>query len=156
MKKKLKIGVMIAGEFTIPRPRGVIYAPMVLAKSIAENLTRKGHKVYFFAPRGSRLKVTKIISGDLEPFRIASGKNGSKIISNPRLKSILDRFVGGQEINKILSLWDQYLISLAYEMAIEKNWTLSTFIQWTGRFLLAWRLKKFQLSILCTNRSILG
>ena len=131
MKKKLKIGIMVAGEFTTPQPKGMIYAPITLAKSIAEELTRKGHKVYFFAPKGSQLKVTKIISGNLDPLRIASKKGGIKIISNPCIKIISDYYVSTlrasdsftrwAEVNKILNLWDQYLISLAYEMAIEKK-----------------------------------
>jgi len=113
MRKKLKIGMMVTGHFTIPPPQGIIYAPMMIAKAVAEGLTKKGHKVYFFAPKGSKLKVTKVISGGLKPLHGISGKRDLKILSDPQ--------TGGAEKEKIFNLWDQYLISLIYQKAIEKK-----------------------------------
>jgi len=113
MKKKLKIGMMVSGHFTIPPPEGIIYAPMMIAQAVAEGLTKRGHKVYFFAPKGSKLKVTKMISDALEPLHGISGKRDLKILSGSS--------TGGVETEKIFNLWDQYLISLIYQKAIEKK-----------------------------------
>jgi len=113
MKKKLKIGMMVSGHFTIPPPKGIIYAPMMIAQAVAEGLTKRGHKVYFFAPKGSKLKVTKMISDTLEALHGISGKRDSKILSGSS--------TGGVETEKIFNLWDQYLISLIYQKAIEKK-----------------------------------
>ena len=50
MKKKMKIGMMITGHFTIPPPKGIIYAPMTIAKYVAEGLTKEAIK-FIFSPR---------------------------------------------------------------------------------------------------------
>jgi len=112
----MKIGMMITGHFTIPPPKGIIYAPMTIAKYVAEGLTKRGHQVYFFAPEGSKLKVTKMISGRLKPLHGISGKKDLKILSGP--------YVGGLERSKIFSLWDQYFISLLYREALKKNFDI--------------------------------
>jgi len=113
IKKKLKIGMTMTGHFTIPRPKGVIYAPMLIAQAIAEGLEKKGHKIYFFAPQGSKPKVSKLISGNLKPLRGISGKKDSKILSGP--------YVGGIEVHKIFNLWDQYFVSLMYKVALKEK-----------------------------------
>lgn len=110
--KKLKIGMMITGHFTTPPPKGIIYAPMLIAREVAEGLEEKGHKVYFFAPEGSKLKVT-IISGNTRPLYGISGKRDLKILSDPNVKNL--------EMNKIFNLWDQYFVSLMYKTAIEEK-----------------------------------
>ena len=74
MNKKRKIGMTITGHYTIPPPKDIIYAPMVIAKAIAEGLTKRGHEVYFFAPKGSKLEVSRIISGDIKPLHGIRGK----------------------------------------------------------------------------------
>jgi hypothetical protein len=43
--KKLRIATMITGQCTCSPPKGVIYAPMLILKVIAEGLTRKGCKI---------------------------------------------------------------------------------------------------------------
>ena len=116
MKKKLKIGMMITGHYTIPSPKDIIYAPMFVAKAVAEGLTKRGHKVYFFAPRGSKLKATKIISGGLKPLHGISGKKDLKILSG--------KYVGPVERSKIYTLWDEYFISLMYKTAIKENFDI--------------------------------
>ncbi len=112
-KRKLKIGMMVSGLFSVPPPKDVIQAPMSVAKSIAEGIAKKGHQVYFFAPQGSKLKVTKIITGNLKPLKRAGWKNNSKILQSSFVRQI--------ETEKIFNLWDQYLISLMYKMALQKK-----------------------------------
>jgi len=116
MKRKMKIGMMISGHFTIPPPKGIINAPMIIAKYVAEKLVKKGHKVYFFAPKGSKLKVTKMISGGLKPLYGISGKKNLKILSGPYIRDL--------EKSKIFSLWDQYFISLVYKEALKKDFDI--------------------------------
>lgn len=116
MKKKLKIGMTITGHYTIPSPKDIIYAPMFIAKSVAEGLTKKGHKVYFFAPKGSKLKVTKIITGNLKSLHGISGKKDLKILSG--------KYVGPVEKLKLYTLWDEYFVSLMYKTAIKENFDI--------------------------------
>ena len=112
-KKSLKIGIIVTGHFTIPPPKGIIYAPMLIAQAVAEGMVKKGHKVYFFTPEGSKLKVTKLVSGNLKPLRGISGKKDPKILSGPH--------VGGIEVNKIFNLWDQYFVALMYRAASKEK-----------------------------------
>lgn len=108
--KKMRIATMITGHYTCPPPKGVIYAPMLIVKAIAEGLTKKGHRVTFFGPQGSKLKVTKIVSGGLKPLY---GKKEHPIFQDPKIDSA-----------KIANLWDQYLISLIYRQALEGKFDL--------------------------------
>jgi len=101
----MRIATMVTGHYTCPPPKGVIYAPMLIAKAVAEGLTKKGHKVVFFGPKGSKLKVTKIISGGLKPLR---GKKEHQILRDPKIDSA-----------KVANLWDQYLISLIYQEVLK-------------------------------------
>ena len=101
---------MITGHYTCPPPKGVIYAPMVILKAVAEGLTKKEHKVYFFGPEKSKLKVTKIISGGLKSL---FGPKKHKILEDP----LIDRA-------KVANLWDQYLISLIYQGALRGEYDI--------------------------------
>lgn len=105
---KMRIATMVAANHSYPLPKGAIYAPMLIAKIIAEGLTKKGHQVTFFTPEGSRLKVSKIISGGLKPLQ---GEGDHPILSGPNIRS--------KEQEKIFSLFDQYLLSLVYKEAMK-------------------------------------
>ncbi len=105
--------MMISGHYTIPQPKGIIYAPMTIAQAIAEGLTAKGHQVYFFAPFGSKLKVTKIVSNGIFPLHGISDQKRPKILNDPNVKDA--------EVHKIFNLWDQYFIALAYKTALKNN-----------------------------------
>jgi len=111
--KKLRIATMITGRYTCPPPKGVIYAPMLIAKAIVEGLVKRGHKVFFFGPEGSNLKVTKIISGGMNPLY---GKKEHQILQGPMIRE--------KEREKIKNLWDQYLISLIYQEALKGKYDL--------------------------------
>jgi len=113
LKSKLKIGMMISGHFIIPPPKGIIHAPMIIARAIARGLAKKGHQIYFFAPKGSNLKRVKMVTGQISPLYGISGKKYLKILSGPDIGEI--------ETNKIRNLWDQYFISLAYKMALKNK-----------------------------------
>lgn len=103
----MRIATMVTGHYTCPPPKGVIYAPMLIIKAIAEGLTKRGHKVFFFGPDGSKLKVTKIISGGLKPLH---GKKEHSILRGQNVKEV--------NYAKVANLWDQYLISLIYQKTL--------------------------------------
>jgi len=111
----MRIATMITGHFTCPPPKGVIYAPMLILEAIAEGLAKKGHKIFFFGPEGSKLKTVKAISKGLLP--LYSGKQpGSKnhpILNDPNIDQA-----------KVANLWDQYLISLIYREALKGKFDL--------------------------------
>lgn len=110
---KLKIAMMVTGRYTCPPPKGVIYAPMLIARSIAEGLTKRGHKVTFFSPEGSNLKVSKIVTGNLKPLQ---GKKEHFIFSDPNIRE--------REREKIRNLWDQYLIALIYRRVLNEKYDI--------------------------------
>lgn len=104
--KKLRIATMVTGHFTTPPPKGVIYAPMDIAIWVSVGLAKKGHKVDFYATKGSKISVTKVINGGLRALR----ENGED-------KILKGSYVGGAEVGKIFNLWDQYLIAQMFKEA---------------------------------------
>ena len=68
--KKLKIATMVSANVPIPLPKNYnkIFAPLEIAKDIAEGLAEKGHEVSFFAPKGSTSKKFKIKEVDFQPL----------------------------------------------------------------------------------------
>ncbi len=110
---KLRIATMVTGHFTTPPPQGVIYAPMDIAVEVSKGLARKGHEVYFYAPKGSNIPGLKVVSLGLKPLK----ENGE----HPILKG---QYVGPVEVAKIFNLWDQYLISKMFLEASEKKYDI--------------------------------
>lgn len=103
----MRIATMVTGHFACPPPKGIIYAPMFIAQSVAEGLARKKHKVFFFGPLGSKMKAAKVISNGFRPLH---GKKDHPIMTDPDVR--------GVETGKIACLWDQYLVSLIYRKAL--------------------------------------
>ena len=104
---------MVTGHFPCPPPKKVIYAPMIIAKAVAEGLSELGHKVTFFAPEGSKVKVDKLVSGGLKPLH---GTSEHKILTGS--------YIRGMERGKVAYLWDQYLIALMYQGALKGKYDL--------------------------------
>jgi len=111
-KKKLKIATVVASELPFPIPSDFPrpYAPLQVALDVAEGLTRKGHEVTFFGPRGSKSKVFKVVTAPFTPLY----KN--KIFSLPE--------VYGREKEKIFSLFDQYLVALLFKENLKRNFDI--------------------------------
>ena len=109
----LRIGTMVTSHYTAPPPEDVIYAPIEIATAVAEGLQQRGHHVTFFGPKGSRLKVERIVSGNLPP-----------LLQNDHLQFIGGENIGGVEHEKIKHLWDQYLISLMYQEVVRKQFDI--------------------------------
>jgi glycosyltransferase involved in cell wall biosynthesis len=102
--KKLRIATMVSAHFTVPPPEGIVYAPMDIAVDVADGLTKRGHSVDFYAPRGSKLSSARIADVGLEAL-----KQDGAILKGPN--------VGAAEQAKIFNLWDQYLIAKMFEAA---------------------------------------
>lgn len=111
--KKLRIATMVTGHFTTPPPEGIIYAPMDIAVAVSEGLVKKGHKVDFYAPHGSRINVTRVVNSNLRPLQQDGG--------HPILQG---QNVGNAEQHKIFNLWDQYLIARMFEEAEKGNYDI--------------------------------
>lgn len=104
----MRIATMVTASHSYPLLKGAIYAPMVIAQTVAEGLVKKGHKVTFFAPVASKLRVSKVITGGLPPLL---GKHTSPLLSGFHIRQ--------KEQEKIFNLSDQYLLSLLYEEALK-------------------------------------
>mgnify|MGYP001599404096 CR=1 FL=1 len=104
--KKLKIATMVTGHFTTPPPEGIVYAPMDIAVEISEGLAKKGHKVDFYGPEGTKVNGANVVSAGLKALNQLEGE---AIIKTPG--------VGNAEANKIFNLWDQFLIAKMFEEA---------------------------------------
>lgn len=111
--KKLRIATMVTGYFTTPPPEGVIYAPMDIAVDVSEGLVKRGHKVDFYGPEGTKVNVTNVINAGLTPLKQNEDDN---ILKTPN--------VGNAETNKIFNLWDQYLIAKMFAVAEEGKYDL--------------------------------
>jgi len=111
--KKMRIATMISGHYTCPPPKGIIYAPMIIVQALAEGLTKRGHKVTFFAPLGSEIKVRRLVTGGLQPL---NGPPPHKILGDPSIRE--------REIGKITNLWDQYLVALIYKEVLRGKYDL--------------------------------
>ena len=98
---------MVTGQFTIPPPSGIIYAPMDIARWISEGLVKKGHCVDFFAPEGSALNLCGIQGTEIKTLRNEA----------PGLPILQDKHVGGGEVGKLYNLWDQYFIAKMFAAA---------------------------------------
>ncbi|TSC96531.1 MAG: group 1 glycosyl transferase [Parcubacteria group bacterium Athens1014_26] len=86
---------------------------MDIAVEVSEGLVKRGHKVDFYGPEGTKVKVTNIVSA------------GLKALNQPEGESIIKRQnVGNAEVNKIFNLWDQYLIAKMFAEAEKGNYDL--------------------------------
>ena len=103
--KKLRIAAFVTSHFTVPGPRGIIYAPLDVAADLCSGLAKKGHIVDFYAPIGSRVRGCRIINLGLLPLQ----KNFKRIFGTRRMDE--------GEMCKIYNLWDQYLLSELYRRA---------------------------------------
>ncbi len=111
--KKLKIATMVTGHFATPPPKGIVYAPMDIAVEISEGLVKKGHRVDFYGPEGTKVKGTNVVSA------------GLKALNQPEGETITKRKnVGNAEINKIFNLWDQYLLAKMFAEAEKGTYDL--------------------------------
>jgi len=100
---QLRIATMVASEYSVPQPEGIIYAPIVVAQQIMEGLVARGHDVTLFAPENSKAKVNRIVSGG---FRALHGHPVFQLAGTRE-----------KEYEKIFQLGDQYLLAKLFAEA---------------------------------------
>lgn len=99
-KRKLKIAIFCSNRYPTPPIGKVVYAPLWIASWIAEEMVKRGHKVYLFASSDSKTKAKLISEG------YPALENNKKIINN--IKNYRE---------DIIMLYDNILISKIYQMA---------------------------------------
>ncbi len=92
----MKIATMVRGFIPVPRPKDIVYVIIDLAITIAEGLSKRGHQVYFYGPKGSHLNI---------PVR---SKNLRPLLTN---LSELNQLLDSRDLLTLYtpSLWDQHL-----------------------------------------------
>ena len=110
--KKLKIATFVAAEIPFPIPKDFPrpYAPLQIALDVAEGLSKKGHKITFFGPKGSKSKKFEVFEAPIVPLY----KNEILKYSN----------VKGREREKIYGLFDQYLAALLFKEHLKKKFDI--------------------------------
>lgn len=111
--KKLKIATFVGADVPFPLPKDFngIYAPVEVAMNIAEGLTKKGHEVTFFGPKGSKSKAFKVKEIPIESLY----KN--KILKGKDVNSERDK-------EKIFYLFDQYIISAIFKENLKEKFDI--------------------------------
>lgn len=107
--KKLRIAMMCSSSYTSPPPAGVIFAPIYLGVTLAEGLSKRGHEVTFYAPRGSKIKGSKLKTANLRPLKQSPHPKIYKL-SNTPLKALQTSI-----------LMDQFLMSELFKDALESK-----------------------------------
>ena len=103
---KMRIAFFVAGCYTMPPPKGVIFPPMQVLNDLIDGLVRKGHDITLFAPKGSKAKC-RIINNGLNPIFKTNNPLDASLLSQPDVRE--------KEKEIICGLWDQYLLSLLYK-----------------------------------------
>ncbi len=67
--EKLKIAIFCTNEWPTPPPESTFYAPLWIAYYTAEGLAKRGHKVFYFGSKESKLKYAKLISFDMPAIK---------------------------------------------------------------------------------------
>lgn len=101
----MNIAMMVRGYIPVPRPADMIYAPIDLAINIAEGLSRRGHRVDFYAPFGSKVPRANVETCDLRPL-VKSDKDFHELISDT-----------DQLLHGVPELWDSYMAQCMFKRA---------------------------------------
>ena len=100
MKKKLKIAAFCTNELPTPPPPNTFYAPLWVAYHIAEELAKRGHKVFYFGSKESKLKYARLVSLGMPAL-----KNNKQL--EPFLPYINE---------KVVNFYEQLMLSKIYQM----------------------------------------
>ena len=112
----MKIAMMVRGFIPVPRPDDIVYVIIDLAQTIAEELTKRGHEVDFFAPDGSALDLpTKTMTLGLRPLVTNRAELNALLKTTDLLTSYMP------------SLWDHYLATEMFRRAAAGEYDLLHF-----------------------------
>jgi len=110
MKRKLKIAIFCTNEWPTPPPQNTFYAPLWIAYWVAEGLAKRGHKVFYFGSKESKLKYAKLVS-----FGIPAIKYN---------KSVLN-FIENHDLNeKVVNFYEQLMISKVYQLSEKEKFDI--------------------------------
>lgn len=101
----MNIAVMVRAYLPVPRPSDMIYAPIDLAAAIANGLAKRGHKVDFYAPLGSKVPGVRIRHRNLR----ALAQNYQEFQTLMQDHAKMSHYVPG--------LWDAYMVNAMFERA---------------------------------------
>lgn len=113
-KRKLKIAIAVTSELPFPIPKDFprLHAPTQVALNIAEELSRKGHKITFFGPMGSKSKKFEVFEVPIIPLY----KN--KIFKKTKPKYPEDK---ARIKEVIFNLFDQFLVSFIFKENLKRK-----------------------------------
>ena len=99
-KKRLKIAIFCTNEWPTPPPQNTFYAPLWIAYYIAEGLSKRGHLVYYFGSKESKLKYARLVSEGMPAI-----KYNKKV--SPFLES---------RNEEVVNLHEQFMLSKLYQI----------------------------------------
>jgi glycosyltransferase involved in cell wall biosynthesis len=100
MTKTLKIAIFCTNEWPTRPPQNTFYAPLWIAYYQAEQLAKKGHKVFYFGPKGTRLKYAKPVTFDMKAIKY-----------NKKLKAFIP-YINEPMVN----FYEQLMVAKMYQM----------------------------------------
>ena len=103
--KKLKIAIFCTNEWPTPPPQNLFYAPLWIAYYTAEGLAKKGHKVFYFGPKESKLKHAKLVSFNNQSLKYN--------------KALFPFFEKSNEM--VVNFYEQIMISKIYQMNLKEK-----------------------------------
>jgi glycosyltransferase involved in cell wall biosynthesis len=108
--KKLKIAIFCTNEWPTPPPQNIFYAPLWISYWVAEGLAKKGHKVFYFGSKESKLNYAKLVSLDIKAIKY--NKRLAELTKNSYLNE------------KIVNFYEQLMISKIYQMAEKEKFDI--------------------------------
>jgi len=111
----MKIAMMVRSFIPAPRPADMIYAPIDLAISICDGLTRRGHTVDLYSPLGSKLEVADVKTSNLRALATTQ-QEFKELISDIAKTS-----------HFVPALWDSYMAGEMFERARSGEYDLLHF-----------------------------
>lgn len=121
----MRIAMMVRAYIPAPRPKDIVYANIDLAVDIAEGLSRRGHKVDFYAPMGSKLKQARVKDCNLPPL-VHNLEEFRELLSNTE-----------KLIHGTTQLWDEYMARTMFRKASSGSYDLLHFDHPESALLLA-------------------
>ncbi len=106
--RKLKIATFCTNEWPTLPPEDTFYAPLWIAYYVAEGLAKKGHQIFYFGSKESKLKHAKLVSHGMEAIKHSKE---------------LSPFLTGENEN-VVNFYEQLMIARVYEMNKKEKFDL--------------------------------
>ena len=111
----MRIATMVRGILPVPRPADIMYSPLDVAITLSEELTKRGHDITYYGPKGTHLDVTHVRTRNLHPL-VSSNAELQAIVNSPELF-----------MSYVPSLYDHYLVEDMFKRAREGKYDLLHF-----------------------------